>query len=165
MSALGTIRSTTRWPAVRLRGRTRLIGLGAAAGVAALVAAVSARRGSGDVVTLPDPATDAIEHAVSLHNAAKGTIISAVRAADAPDSALVVEIARQAVTDAAEAGVDLVPVAIGVADGAIAIAHLLDVPGRELAVSVATAAVDVATDLGLTAGTRVRESLASLPIP
>lgn len=162
MSELGT---TTRWLAAKLRGRAHLIGVGAAAGVAAGLAAVSARREKSDIVTFPDPATDAIDNAVSLHNAAKGTIIAAVRAADAPDSELVVEVARRAVTDAAEAGVDLVPVAIGVADGAVSIAHLLDVPERQLAVIVAGAAVNVATDIGVTAGSRVRESFAALPIP
>lgn len=170
MSALDITRSTTRRLAVSLRSRTRLIGVGVVAGgtvlaAAAAVAAVAARRRGGDVVTLPDPATDAIENAVSLHNAAKGTIISAVRAADAPDRTLVVEVARRAVADAAEAGVDLVPVAIGVADGAVAIAHLLDVPRRELAISAAVAAVDVAMDRGATAGSRVRDSFAALPIP
>ncbi len=165
MSAFDITRSTTRWFTASLRSRTHLIGIGAAASVAALAAAVAARRGSGDVVTLPDPATDATENALSLHNAAKGTIISAVRAADAPDRTLVVEVARGALADAAEAGVDLVPVAIGVADGAIAIAHLVDVPRRELAVTVAMAAVDVATEQGATAGSRVRESFAALPIP
>jgi hypothetical protein len=168
MSALDITRSTTRRLAVSLRSRTRLIGVGVVAGatvLAAAVAAVAARRKGGDVVTLPDPATDATEKAVSLHNAAKGTIISAVRAADAPDRTLVVEVARRAVADAAEAGVDLVPVAIGVADGAVAIAHLLDVPQRELAISAAVAAVDVAMERGTTAGSRVRDSFAALPIP
>jgi hypothetical protein len=113
-------------------------------------------------VALPDPATNAIESAVSLHNAAKGTIMSAVRAAAGPDSALVVEVTRRAITDATEAGVDLVPVAIGVAEGARAVAHLLDVPERDLIGAVVAAAVEAATEIGVAAGSRVSDSFAAL---
>ena len=124
-----------------------------------------ARRRQVQALTLPDPAAGTAEAAVSLHNAAKGTVISTVRAADSPDLSLVRQVAREAIADAARSGVDLVPVAIGVTEGAAEIAHLLDRSGEEVAAAAATSAKEAATEFGAVAGSRVRTALAPLAMP
>lgn len=142
-----------------VRGRSRVL----AAAVAALVAGVTAllvRRVRSERIELPDPGPLAAETAVSVHNAAKGSVIAAVREHDGPDHELVVGTVKEAVRDAAGAGADVTAVALGAVEGAADVAHLVHAHPRELASLAARAAVDAAAAQGETAGARVRDLLA-----
>lgn len=96
---------------------------------------------------------------MSTHNAAKSTMITAVRAAEAPDLSLVESTVQEAIRDASEAGVDLVPVAIGVVDGAGTVAHLLSRPAREVLHLAASAAVAAGERHGASARARLAAAL------
>lgn len=162
MPAIERLRSASGRLAHATRTHSRLIGGGVAAAFTAVLAMVAARRHRSETVTLPDPAGLATETAVSVHNAAKSTMLSAARAADAPDLALITRTVQEAITDATEAGVDLVSVAIGVTSGAAEVTHLFDRPHHEVMTHAVTASVDAAAASGATAASRVRDALAGL---
>lgn len=164
MPAIDVLRSVPRRIADGTRGRSRLIAAGAAAAAATVAATIAARRHDGDAVTLPDPAGLATETAVSVHNAAKSTMLAAARAAERPDLELITRTAKEAVADAIEAGVDLVPVALGVTGGAAEVAHLFALPRRQVANHAATASADAAAASGVTAASRVRDVFDGLPL-
>lgn len=131
-------------------------------GIGSLVAgaaAILARRRHEARARLPDPGTLASATAVSVHNAAKGTVIGSIREAHEPDGDLLVSTVRRAVVEAAEAGADLTAAAIGAVEGAMEVAHLLG-QSRSAAASQAVAgAVEAARSSGAAAGARVREAL------
>ena len=140
-----------------LRRKPRLVGAGLSAVAATATAVVASRQRRDGAPTLPAPGPLAAATAESVHNAAKGAMISSIRQADAPDEALVATMVRDALADAAAAGVDLTAAAIGVVEGTIEVAHLLD-GSRDVAAGVAArAVVDAADARGSAAGARVRE--------
>lgn len=151
-----------------LRDRGRLIGAAVTAAAAATAVTV-ARRRQRDTLALPDPGPIAAETATSVHNAAKGSVIAAVREADAPDRVLVDGAIRDAVTDAGSSGADVIAAAIGAVEGSFVVAHLIAVEPRQLATDAAVAAVDAAALQGSVAADRVRDvlwpHLSSAPSP
>lgn len=72
--------------------------------------------------------------------------------------------APRRLADGIEAGVDLVPVAIGVTGGAAQVTHLFDLSRREVAVSAAAACIEAAKTSGETAASRVKQAFAELPL-
>lgn len=152
----------TSWSATRraIRSRTLLISLGAGVStlVATVVAALARRRTTGP--TLPEPAELAGTTAAAVHNAAKGSLIAAVREAQVASGELVERAAFDAVVEAARAGADLTAAAIGAVEGADNVAHLLDGPHPGCGARAARGAIDAADAQGTAAGTRVRTILA-----
>ncbi|MDZ7732916.1 MAG: hypothetical protein U5R31_07175 [Acidimicrobiia bacterium] len=141
-----------------IRGRSRLLGAGvAAAGAGALAAAVAVRRTRSMAPALPDAGPLAAETAVSVHNAAKGTIIAAIRSAEEAGPVLVAATVHEIVNDAASAGADLTAAAIGAVEGTAEVAHLIDHTRDELIELAGRAAVDAASAEGDVAGARVRD--------
>lgn len=142
------------------RGRLIAAGSGAAVGVAAVAAAVVRRRHR-ESVQLGDPRVLAAETAQAVHNAAKGTVIGAVRGAEQADHSLISATVWEAMREASRSGTDVTTVAAGVVEGAAEVAHLVGVKPRELASVAARAAVDAAAAQGDVAGERVHELLAA----
>lgn len=146
-----------------LLGGPRRVVLAAIAAAAAAGAAVAVTaRGRQRALALPDPGPLAAEAATSVHNAAKGTVISRVRASSDVDGELVLGVVRDAMVDASQSGVDLISAAIGVVEGAGEIAHLVGRPRDEVVRDAAGIAAEVATERGRTAGDRVRTVLAPI---
>lgn len=160
MAALRKVTRALRAILGLLRRRPRLIGAGVSA-VAATATAVVARRHQGSgTAELPAPGPLAATTAESVHNAAKGAVISHIRQADHVDNTLVATMVRDALDDAAAAGVDLTAAAIGAVEGTIEVAHLID-GSRDAAAGIAArAVVDAADARGSAAGARVREVVA-----
>ncbi len=143
------------------RGHARVVAAGATAvGVAA--AAVLVRRRRRDRLVFPDPGETAVETIRSIHDAAKATVIVAVRAAETPDSALIVATVREAVRDAGRAGVDVTAVALGAVEGAVEVAKLLDATPIDVGVLAAEAARAEVAFIGPVAAERLD---AQLPTP
>lgn len=138
-----------------IKGRARLLAVGSAAVGSAVVATVVRRRRHVRL-DLPEAGALAAETARSVHNAAKATLISAVRSAENPDEDLVARTVQDAVHEAARAGTDVTSVAVGVVEGAASVAHLLGVGGRHLAAVAARSAVDAAGAHGEIAAQRVQ---------
>ncbi|MEX2626977.1 MAG: hypothetical protein WD225_08820 [Ilumatobacteraceae bacterium] len=145
-----------------MSSRTLLISLGAGVStlVATVVTALARRRTTGP--TLPEPAGLAGTTASAVHNAAKGSLIAAVREARVANGDLVERAAFDAVVEAARAGADLTAAAIGVVEGADDVAHLLDGERPGCGARAAKGAVDAADAQGTAAGTRVRTLLAPI---
>lgn len=143
-----------------LRKRTKLVGTGVAA-LGAAGTAVLARRRLADRVDLPDPGPLALATALSVHNAAKGTVIAAIREADAPDEAAVSAAVSAAVVEGTRAGADVTAVAIGAVEGAAEVAHLVGSRPARIAALAARYAVEAAEAQGLVAAGRVREVLSA----
>lgn len=141
-----------------VRGHGRMIAAGAAGAVAAAAVAVIRRRRH-DPLVLPDPGPIAAETAISVHNAAKSTVITTVREADAPDRNLVDGVIRDAVIESSSSGADVLAAAIGAVEGAFEIAHLVGESTRSLVPGAASAAIDAAALQGSTAADRVRDVL------
>lgn len=150
----GVLRRATRLAAGR--PRLALAGIGS---LGAAAAAIMARRRQQERVRLPDPGPLASVTAVSVHNAAKGTVIAAIREAHRPDGDLLASTAHRAVAEAAEAGADLTAAAIGAVEGAMEVAHLLEGSPATAASRAASATVEGAGSSGALARTRVREAL------
>lgn len=151
------VTAVTRPVVAGLRRHGRLVAtgmLGLAAAAAALL-----RRPRREEVSFPDPEPLVAETTASVYNAAKGSVIGAVRQADAPDQALVGEAVRSAVIEAAGAGADVLAATIGAVEGATESAHLLGTDRRHVAEVAASAAVAAAALQGLTAADRVRNTL------
>lgn len=140
------------------RGRLIAAASGAVVGVAAVATAV-ARRRHRETVELGDPGVLAAETAQSVHNAAKGTIIGAVRSAEQAHDGLVTAAVWEAMQEAARSGTDITSVAVGVVEGAAEVAHLVGVKPHDLASLAARAAVDAAAAQGDVAGQRVHQLL------
>ncbi|MDZ7676099.1 MAG: hypothetical protein U5K30_13655 [Acidimicrobiales bacterium] len=146
-------------PLARLvRGRGRMVGAAVAATAAATAIAVTQRRRH-DTLVLPDPGPMAAETAISVHNAAKSSVIAMIREADAPDRNLVDGAIRDAVIESSGSGADVLAAAIGAVEGSFEIAHLVGEKPHELVPSSAAAAVDAAALQGPTAANRVRDVL------
>lgn len=160
MVAMREIRRVLTKLAQRLRGRPRLIGAGVSAVAAAATAVLARRHQRGAEVTLPRPGELAASTADSVHNAAKGSMISSVRQAHPADEGVIESAGRDAVTDAAGAGADITAAAIGVVEGALEVAHLMDGSRDAAARIAARSAADAAATHGTAAGARVREVLA-----
>lgn len=138
--------------------RLRLLAAGSAAiGIAVLGTLVRRRRRPS--LDFGDPAALAAETARSVHNAAKGTVITAIRGAAHSDQDLVASTVRAAMRDAARSGADITAVAAGVVEGAADIAHLLGVEPNELASVAAHSAWDAAGTQGEVAADRVWQLL------
>lgn len=140
-----------------LGSRSRLVYGGLAAAAAVVVGVVARRRAFS--LDLPDPGPLAAETAESVRNAARGTVITTIREADSPDVRLVESTGREAVADAARSGADVTSVAIGVVEGAVDIAHLVDSTPRDLTPLIARAVVSAAEAQGPVAGARVADLL------
>lgn len=144
-----------------VRGRGRLIAAGSVAAVSgAAVAAAVVRRRHRETVELGDPGVLAAETAQSVHNAAKGTVIGAVRSAEQADHGLITATVWEAMQEAFRSGTDVTSVAAGVVEGAAEVAHLVGARPHELASLAARAAVDAAAAQGDVAGQRVHGLLA-----
>jgi len=126
----------------------------------ATAGAALARRRPQRGPVLPEPGAVGLTAAVALHNAAKGTVIGAVRAADQPDGRLVSETVDGAMHEAMRAGIDLVPVAIGAVEGAVEVAHVVGESPLAAGQRAATAAVLAAQSLSESAAERVHDALA-----
>lgn len=133
----------------------------AAGGLAVAVAAVGVlvRRGRRVSLDLGDPGALAAETAISVHNAAKATVISAIREADQPDSVLLQNTVREAMREGVWAGADLTAVAAGVVEGAVEVSHLMKEKAETAGSTAALAAMEVADSQGRVAATRIREML------
>ncbi len=143
-----------------LRRRPQLAAAGVGVVTAALTAVASYRRRPDGPPSLPDPGTLAALTGRSVHNAAKGAIIATVRQESEPDDLVIDRLVRESMHEAAAAGADLVSAAIGVVEGAIEIAHLVDGARGAVPTVAARAAVHIADEHGEAAGSRVREVLA-----
>ena len=140
-----------------LGSHKRVVGAAVAAAAAAAVAVTQRRRQ--DALVLPDPGPLAAEAAVSVHNAAKGTVITTVRESDAPDLTLVLEAVRSAVTDATSSGADVLAAAIGAVEGSAIIAHLVAETPPDVIGGASSVAIEVAARQGRIAADRVRDVL------
>lgn len=140
-----------------LGSRSRVVYGGVAAAAAVVVGVVVRRRAFS--LDLPDPGPLAAETAESVRNAARGTVITAIREADAPDVRQVETTSREAIADAAQSGADITSVAIGLVEGAADIAHLVNSSPRDLTPLIARAVVSAAEAQGAVAGARVADLL------
>lgn len=141
------------------RTHPRLLAAGASSLIAA-AGAVVARRRLGDGHELPDPAAFGAATAIAIHNATKGAVISAVRAAERADGRLVSDTVDGAMREAMRAGVDLAPAAVGVVEGAVEVAHVIGESPLSAGQRAAAAAVLAAQSLSEPAAERVRDVLA-----
>lgn len=142
-----------------IRAHPRLLATGASS-LAAAAGAVLARRRMHRGPALPEPGALGAVTAVAIHNAAKGAVISAVRAADAAQGHLVSETVDGAMREAMRAGVDLAPAAIGAVEGAVEVAHVIGESPLAAGQRAAAAAVLAAESLSEPAAERVRDVLA-----
>ena len=150
-------------PFERLREHMRVhprVTAAAASSALAAVAAVVARRRGDDGPVLPRPGELGATTAVAVHNAAKGEVIRAVRAADVPLGSMVGDTARDIVSQAIESGVDVAPAAVGAVEGATEIAHLIGESPLSAGQRAAAAALQSAEAHSQAAGERVRDVLA-----
>lgn len=127
--------------------------------IAIAVAGVLVRRDKRSTLELPDPGALAAETAISVHNAAKATVISAIREADQPDTVLLQNTVRDAMREGVWAGADLTAVAAGVVEGAVEVSHLMEAEAETVASSAALAAMEVADAQGRVAAARIRDML------
>lgn len=127
--------------------------------VATAVVGVLVRRGRRVTLELPDPGAMAAETAISVHNAAKATVISAIREADQPDTVLLQNTVREAMREGVWAGADLTAVAAGVVEGAVAVSHLMKEEAETAGSAAALAAMEVADAQGRVAAARIRDML------
>lgn len=132
---------------------------GAVVTVAAAVVGVLVRRERRVTLELPDPGARAAETAISVHNAAKATVISAIREADQPDTVLLQNTVREAMREGVWAGADLTAVAAGVVEGAVEVSHLMKEKAETVGSSAALAAMEVADAQGRVAAARIRDML------
>ena len=108
---------------------------------------------------LGDPGVVAAETAISVHNAAKATVISVIREADQPDTVLLQNTVRDAMREGVWAGADLTAVAAGVVEGAVEVSHLMGGEAQTVASTAALAAMEVADAQGRVAAARIRDML------
>lgn len=132
---------------------------GALVTVAAAVVGVLVRRERRVTLELPDPGVRAAEAAISVHNAAKATVISAIREADQPDTVLLQNTVREAMREGVWAGADLTAVAAGVVEGAVEVSHLMKEEAETVGSTAALAAMEVADAQGRVAAARIRDML------
>lgn len=132
---------------------------GALVTVAGAVVGVLVRRGKRVTLELPDPGAMAAETAISVHNAAKATVISAIREADQPDTVLLQNTVRDAMREGVWAGADLTAVAAGVVEGAVEVSHLMNEDAEAAGPTAALAAMEVADAQGRVAAARIRDML------
>lgn len=132
----------------------------AAAGVGAAVGGVLLSRRGTAPPSLPDAVELASLTAASVHNAAKGAVIAAVREADRPEGFLVGDTAKANVQAALRHGVDVAPAAIGAVEGALEIAHLVGESPLAAGQRAAAAALQEAEAASPDAAERVRTALA-----
>lgn len=132
---------------------------GALVTVAAAVVGVLVRRERRVTLELPDPGVRAAETAISVHNAAKATVISAIREADQPDTVLLQNTVREAMREGVWAGADLTAVAAGVVEAAVEVSHLMKEEAGTVGSTAALAAMEVADAQGRVAAARIRDML------
>lgn len=147
-----------RW----VHGHVRLTAAGVASVAAGAVAVAVQRRRGRRQLDLPEPGALAAEAAVSVHNAAKGSVLRAVHVTGSSDPQVVCDAVRDAVQDGAEAGVDVGAAVIGAVEGAEAVASELGVDHARLVAAAATVALDAARRQGQVAGDRAHDLLAPL---
>jgi len=143
----------------RVAEHPRLVAAGIGS-VAAALGTMVLRRQQRDYPALPAPEAVGALAAVAIHNASKGAVITAVREAEAPEGYVVGEAVANALAEAALAGVDLVPAAIGAVEGAIEVAHLVGESRLAVGQRAATAAVQEAESVSDGAASRLRDVLA-----
>lgn len=132
---------------------------GALVTVAAAVVGVLVRREKRAILELPDPGALAAETAISVHNAAKATVIYAIREADQPDTVLLQNTVREAMREGVWAGADLTAVAAGVVEGAVEVSHRMKEEAETAGSTAALAAMEVADAQGRVAAARIRDML------
>ncbi|MCK9485487.1 MAG: hypothetical protein M0R73_02130 [Dehalococcoidia bacterium] len=158
--ALGAV---ARRVAFAVRNHPRIAMAGASSAGATVAAAVMARRRRTQwAPDLPDVSELATVTALSVHNAAKGSVITKVREHDEPSRSLAMESVRQAIAEAASSGVDVTSAALGAVEGAIEAADLLREDRLEFAQEAAEAARFAAGVVGSVAARRVGDALASV---
>lgn len=143
-----------------LRERSRMVAGGGMALGAMVVGALVQRR-RGERLVLPDPGEIATETALSVSNAAKGMVITAVREADHPDVVLVQNTVSEAMREGVAAGADLAAVAVGAVSGAVEMAHHVDSAPLDVAAAAGRAAMQVAEAQGRVAARRIHDLLAA----
>lgn len=144
----------------QVRTHPRLALGGASSLAAAAVAAIVGQRHKSSNPTLPAPGVIGAETATAVHNAAKGSVIRAVRVAEVPKGWIIDEAVRDAMQEAVQTGVDLVPVAVGVVEGSVEVAHLVGESPLAAGQRAAAAAVFAAEERLPGAADRIRQALA-----
>lgn len=134
--------------------------LGSLVAIGGMVVAAIARRHRNPPLEWPDPGELAAETAVSVHNAAKATVITAIREADQPDLVLLSNTARDAMREGVASGADLTAVAAGIVEGAVDVSRLLGEDPVAAGSTAAQAAMEVADAQGRVAAARIRDMLA-----
>lgn len=135
---------------------------GTAASALAGTAAVLARRRTPSIPQLPSASTLAASTAISVHNAAKATVIASIDE-DAPESrAVILQRVRTAVEDASSSGVDVTSAALGAIEGSVIAADRLGLEREVTAREAAREAHAAAARLGFVAAARVEDALAPL---
>ncbi len=100
--------------------------------------------------------------ALSVHNAAKASVIASVDGNDAESSDLILKAVRAAIEDASSSGVDLIAAALGAVEGSVVVADRLGVPPIEIAKTAAREAHAAAARVGFVAAERVEDVLSPL---
>lgn len=147
----------------KLGDRSRMVRGGLMALGAVAVGALVRRRP--DRLPLPDVGVIATEAALSVSNAAKGTVIAAVREADRPDLVLLRNTVSEAMREGVAAGADLAAVAVGAVGGAVEMARLMGEEPLEAASAAGRAAMQVAEAQGRVAATRIQDLLSASGVP
>jgi hypothetical protein len=142
----------------RVADHPRLLAAGAGS-AAATLGAMLWRRQQRDHPALPAPKAVGALAAVSIHNASKGAVISAVREAEQPEGYMVGTAVATAIAEAARAGVDLAPAAIGAVEGAVEVAHVVGESPLAAGQRAAAAAVQEAESVSELAAERLRDIL------
>lgn len=143
-----------------LRSHPRITG--AAASTLAGAAALLVRRRTQELPALPAVGEIALSTAVSVHNAAKASVIASVDDDGPESSALIQQAVRAAVEDASTSGVDVTAAALGAVAGSIVVAERLGVKQIDVARAAAREAHAAAARVGFVAAERVEGVLSPL---
>lgn len=156
--ALAALGAASARIAAAIQDHPRVVAAGAGSVTAAIGATIARRQVSG-LPALPSAATVAADAAAAVHNAAKASVIAAVREQDDAELTTALDAVRQAITEAALAGVDVTSAALGAVEGVLAIAEDLGETRVEAGRSAAEAAQFAAGVIGSVAARRVGEAL------
>lgn len=148
----------------KLRERSRVL-VGGVMALGALIVGGLVRRRRSDRLSLPEVGAIATETALSVSNAAKGTVIAAVRESERPDIVLLRNTVSEAMREGVAAGADLAAVAVGAVGGAVEMARLLGEDPLEAASAAGEAAMQVAEAQGRVAATRIQDLLSASGVP
>lgn len=164
------MRIIERLPRIATEAGARVVGglrshprvTGAAASALAGAAALLVRRRARELPVLPAVDELALSTAVSVHNAAKASVIASVDGDRPENSDLILQAVRAAVEDASTSGVDLTAAALGAVAGSIVVAERLGVTPVDVARAAAREAHAAAARVGFVAAERVEGVLSPL---